>query len=87
MSIKTKFAAVAVAALVATGGIASTTTSAEAHGFRPGWAIGAGILGAAVIGSAVAASQPYPYYGYARCGYVRQFDAFGNYIGTVRACY
>jgi hypothetical protein len=86
MTIKTKFAAVAVAALVATGSIASTTTSAEAHGFHPGWAIGAGILGAAVIGSAVAASQPYPYYGYARCGYVRQFDAWGRpYL--VRTCY
>jgi hypothetical protein len=86
MSIKTKFAAVAVAALVATGSIAATTTSAQAHGFHPGWAIGAGLLGAAVLGSAIAASQPYPYYGYARCGYVRQFDAWGNPI-LVRTCY
>jgi hypothetical protein len=71
MTIKTKFAAVAVAALV--------------HGFHPGWAIGAGLLGAAVVGSAIAASQPYPY-GYSRCGYVRQFDAWGNpYL--VRTCY
>jgi len=85
MSIKTKFAAVAVAALVAIGGIASTTTSAEAHGFHPGWAIGAGLVGAAVVGSAIAASQPYPY-GYGRCGYVRQFDAWGNPI-LVRTCY
>ena len=85
MSIKTKFAAVAVAALVATGSIASTTTSAEAHGFHPGWAIGAGLVGAAIVGSAIAATQPYPY-GCARCGYVRQFDAWGNPI-LVRTCY
>jgi hypothetical protein len=89
MSIKTKFAAVAVAALVAAGSFASTTTPAEAHGFHPGWGIGAGLVGAAIVGSAIAATNPYPYYygGYAHCGWVRQFDAYGNYIGTVRSCY
>ena len=83
MSLKTKIAALAIAA---TGSVASTVTPAEAHGFHPGWGIGAGIVGAAVVGSAIAASNPY-YYGYHRCGWVRQFDAFGNYIGTVRTCY
>jgi hypothetical protein len=87
MSIKTKFAAVTVAALVAAGSFASTTTSAEAHGFHPGWGVGAGLVGAAIVGSAIAATTPYPYYGYAHCGWVRQFDAFGNYVGTVRSCY
>ena len=80
MSIKTKFAALAVAALVAAGSVASTATPAEAHGF------GAGLVGAAIVGSAIAASNPYPY-GYVRCGFVRHYDAFGNYIGTVRTCY
>ncbi len=87
MSIKTRIAAFALAALAAAGSVASTTTSAEAHGFHPGWGIGAGLVGAAVVGSAIAASNPYPYYGYRRCGWVRQFDAYGNYIGTVRSCY
>lgn len=86
MSIKTKIAALAVAALAATGSIASTTTSAEAHGIHPGWGIGAGLLGAAVVGSAIAATAPYPAYGY-RCGWVRQYDAFGRYIGSVNTCY
>ena len=42
MSIKTKIAALAVAALAVTGGVASTTTPAEAHGFHHGWGLGAG---------------------------------------------
>jgi hypothetical protein len=38
---------------------------------------------------AAAASGAYAndYYGYRRCGWVRQFDAYGNYIGRVRSCY
>jgi hypothetical protein len=84
MSIKTHIAALSLAALATTGSIASTTP-AEAKGL--GWAVGAGIVGAAVVGSAIAASQPYPYYGYAHCGYVRQFDAWGHYVGTIRTCY
>ena len=85
MSLKTRITALVVAIAV-TGSIASTVTPAEAHGFHPGWGIGAGLVGAAVVGSAIAASNPY-YYGYHRCGFVRQYDAFGNYIGTIRTCY
>jgi hypothetical protein len=70
MSIKTKIAALALAALAVTGGIASTTTQAEARPFGLGWGVGAGLVGAAVVG----------------CGWVRQFDAYGNYIGRVRTC-
>jgi hypothetical protein len=86
MSIKTKIAALALAALAVTGSIASTTTPAEAKPFGLGWGIGAGIVGAAVVGSAIAANNGYYDYGYRRCGWVRQFDAFGNYIGSVRTC-
>ena len=90
MSIKTNFAALALATLAITGSIASGVQPAEAHGFHPGWGIGAGLVGAAIVGSAIAASQPYAYdddYGYRRCTWVRQFDAFGNYVGRVRNCY
>ncbi|HLG80356.1 MAG TPA: hypothetical protein VKY22_05025 [Bradyrhizobium sp.] len=88
MSFKIKIAALALTAIAVTGSIASTVTPAEAHSFHPGWGIGAGLVGAAVVGSAIAASNPYPYYyGYRRCGLVRQYDAFGNYIGTIRSCY
>jgi len=84
MSIKTGIAALALATLAVTGSIASTT-QAEAQGL--GWGIGAGLLGAAVVGSAIAASNDGYYYdGYRRCGWVRQFDAYGNYMGRVRTC-
>ena len=85
MSIKTKIAAFALATLVATGSIVSTT-QAEAKPFGLGWGIGAGLIGAAVVGTAIAANNG-PYYGsYRRCAFVRQFDAYGNYIGTIRSC-
>jgi len=82
MSIRSRMAALALVALAVTGTVASTS-QAEAKGF--GWGIGAGLIGAAVVGSAIAANDGY-YYGYRRCGWVRQFDAYGNYIGRVRTC-
>jgi nitric oxide reductase large subunit len=87
MSIKNRIAAFALATLAVTGAIASTTTQAEAKPFGLGWGIGAGLVGAAIVGSAIAASNDGYYYdGYRRCGWVRQFDAYGNYIGRVRTC-
>jgi hypothetical protein len=85
MSIKTRIAALALATLAVTGAIASSTTQADAKGL--GWGIGAGLIGAAVVGSAIAASND-GYYdgGYRRCGWVRQFDAYGNFVGRVRTC-
>ncbi|MFH1343167.1 MAG: hypothetical protein ABIL01_18470 [Pseudomonadota bacterium] len=82
MSIKTKIAALALATLAVTGGIASSTTEAQAG---PKW-IGPAIFGAAVVGTAIAASSPYYYDGYRRCGWVREYDVFGRYIGRVRTC-
>ena len=83
MSIKTKFAALALAILAVTGTIASTT---QAQAKPLGWGVGAGLVGAAIVGTAIAASSNGYYDGYRRCGWVRQFDAFGNYIGRVRTC-
>ena len=83
MSIKTKIAALALATLAVTGSIASSTTEAQAG---PKW-VGPAIFGAAVIGTAIAASSPGYYYDdYRRCGFVRQFDAYGNYMGRIRTC-
>jgi hypothetical protein len=83
MSIKTRIAAVALAALAVTGSIAS----AEAKPLGWGWGVGAGIATAAVVGSAIAASNDPYYYGYHRCGWVAQYNAFGQYVGRVRSCY
>lgn len=87
MSIKSRIAATALATLAVTGSIASTTSQAEAK--QPGWVwgVGAGIATAAVVGSAVAASNDPSYYGYRRCGWVAQYNAFGQYVGRVRTCY
>ncbi|MGY3147180.1 hypothetical protein ACVWYQ_004179 [Bradyrhizobium sp. USDA 3397] len=87
MSIKTKIAAAALAALAVTGSIASTTSSAEAK--QPAWVygVGAGIATAAVVGSAIAATHDPYYHGYRRCGWVAQYNAFGQYVGRVRTCY
>ena len=92
MSIKTRIAALAVATLAVTGTIAATTTQAEAKPFGLGRGIGAGLVGAAIVGSAIAANDGdyyndgYNYGGFRSCGWVRQFDAYGNYMGTVRSC-
>jgi hypothetical protein len=91
MSIKTKIAAIAVAALALTGGIAATTQQAQA-GYR-GVGIGVGVAAGALVGAAIASNvyggpvyaSGYGY-GYRRCGYVRQFDVYGNYVGRVRTC-
>lgn len=82
MSIKTKIAALAIAALTVTGGIASTTTQAQA---KPNW-VGPAIFGAAIVGTAIAASTNNYGYGYRQCGWVRQFDVYGNYMGRIRTC-
>src|SRR5260370_13124265 len=82
MSIKTRIAALALAALAVTGSIATTTTPAEARGLR--WGIGAGLVGAAVVGSAIAASNDGYYYGgYCPCRRGRHLDSFRNYLRPV----
>ncbi|MGJ4890928.1 hypothetical protein [Bradyrhizobium sp. HKCCYLR20261] len=89
MSIKSKIAAVALATLAVTGGIAATSTPAAAGGYHPhwGWGVGAGLVGAAVVGSAIAASNDAYYYGgYRVCRWVPQYDIYGQYVGRVRAC-
>ncbi|SEM85690.1 hypothetical protein [Bradyrhizobium sp. OK095] len=86
MSIKTKIAALALAALAVTGSIVSTTSQAEAKPLGWGVGVGLGIATAAVVGTAIAASND-PYYGYHRCGWTPRYNAFGQYVGSVRSCY
>ncbi|MCP3474120.1 hypothetical protein NLM33_27785 [Bradyrhizobium sp. CCGUVB1N3] len=87
MSIKTKIAAITLAALTIAASVASTTSTAQAKPLGWGWGVGAGIATAAIVGTAIAASNDPYYYGYHRCGWVAQYDAFGHYLGRVRSCY
>jgi len=91
MSIKTRIAALTLAALVATGSIAATVNSAEArdfhggehgfheqHGFHDGWGRRSYIDGF---------NNDSNYYsGYGFCRWVPRFDIYRNYIGRVRSC-
>jgi hypothetical protein len=84
-----KITAVALAALTV-GAVFSTANQAQARG----WGVGLGIgLGVGALVGAAAASSYGPYYGrpayvvapgYRTCNWVRQFDAYGNYVG--KAC-
>jgi len=88
MSIKTKIAALALAALAVTGSMAATTTKAEAYPINNwGWGFGAGLATAAIVGTAVAASNgPVYYTTYRRCGLAPRYNAFGQYMYSVRVC-
>jgi hypothetical protein len=86
MTIKSTIAA-AVAIATLAGSLVVPSSAAQARG---GWGFGAAVVGAAVVGAAVAAnSAPYGGYyvdGYRRCGWERQYDAYGYYVGKVRVC-
>jgi hypothetical protein len=92
MSIKTKIAALAIASLTVIGGMAASSTDAQAkwkghhHGHGIGYGIAAGaLLGVGLAGAAYAAGPSYAY-DYRRCRWVAQYDQFGNYMGRTRAC-
>ncbi len=86
MSIKTKIAALALAAVAVTGAITATTTKAEAYPLNWGY-VGAGLATAAIVGTAVAASQgPVYYTTYRRCSLVPHYNVYGVYKYSVRVC-
>jgi hypothetical protein len=90
MSIKTRIAAFALGALVATGSLAAAATSAEArdfhedhgfhedHDFHHGW-------GRRYFNDGFY-NDSYDYSGYGYCHWVPRFDIYHNYIGRVRSC-
>ncbi len=84
---KTKIAAALIAALTLGTTAIATTGQAQAKGW--GWGgVGLGFAAGAMIGAA-AASSAYAGSDYVyvpRCRFVRQFDSWGNYIGSARVC-
>ena len=86
MSIKTKIATLAVAALAVTS---LTITAADAKPkFNP--VVGAVVGTAIVAGTIAAATQPSYGYGYGygprRCYWKPQYNVFGQFVGNVRVC-
>jgi hypothetical protein len=80
---KTRIAAALVAALTLGATVVAGSSQAEAHHFHGGWGWGgAGFAAGALIGAAVASDYAYV----PRCHFVRQFDVYGNYVGTARVC-
>lgn len=89
MSTKTKIAAMALATL--TLGTSVLAGSGEAQARHWGWGgVGLGLAAGAVIGAGIASRSYYePAYVYVdgpRCRWVRQYDAFGYYVGKTRVC-
>jgi hypothetical protein len=89
MSITSKLAA-AVAAIALVAGVTIATTPAQAgkwgNGFTYGL-VGGAVAGAMIAGGAYNAyAEPVYVGGYRRCGWVRQFNAYGEFVGTVRVC-
>jgi hypothetical protein len=78
---KTKIAAALVAAVTLGAVSVAGTSQAQAHHFNGGWGWGGLGLGLA-IGAAAASDYVYV----PRCHFVRQFDQFGNYVGTAKVC-
>jgi alpha-D-ribose 1-methylphosphonate 5-phosphate C-P lyase len=83
MSTKSRIGAALLAAV--TLGTAAIATSGEAQARHWGWGgVGLGIAAGALIGAAAANAYAEP--AYYRCRFVRQYDAYGYYIGTAKVC-
>ena len=84
MSIKTKIATLAVAAIALTGSIAAANAGPKVN------PVAAGLFGAAVIGTTIAvASQPHYVYPHRHrhCQWKPQYNVFGQFVGHVRVCH
>lgn len=88
MSIKTKIAAIAIAAAALTGGLASTAEAGPYWHPHHHWgpAVGFGLVAGTLAGAAIANSYAQPVVYGVRCRLVRQYDEFGNYLGRTRVC-
>jgi hypothetical protein len=89
MSTKIKFAAVALAAVTLASTTFVTTEQAEAKKWGWGPGIGVGIAAGALIGAGIASSaysRPTYVYDGPSCRWVRQYDAYGYYLGKTRVC-
>ncbi len=85
MTIRSKIAALAIAAVTLTGAFAATSQEAQASKLGVGLAIGA--AAGALIASGAYAGSHYGYYEPAyRCHWVKRYNGYGHYIGKARVC-
>jgi hypothetical protein len=85
MNLQSKIAAgLAVVALAAS---LTVPTSAANAGHR-GWGIAGAVIGSAIVAGAVANAYAEPVYvdGYRRCRFERQYNGYGDYVGTAKVC-
>lgn len=80
----------ALAALTLVAAVAVSGGQAEAKGWKTGVAVGVGVLAGAAIASHAYGAYGAPVYvggpGYRECRTIARYDAWGNYIRTVRVC-
>jgi hypothetical protein len=74
----------ALAGLTIVSSMLATTGQADAQFRRWGPAIGLGIATGIVAGAVIANSGPT--YVDGRCGWLRQYDRYGNYMGRAWVC-
>ncbi|MDB5602199.1 MAG: hypothetical protein JWN71_4243 [Xanthobacteraceae bacterium] len=83
----TKFIAAALAVATLAGSVVTTTGSAQA---RNGVGLGLGIVAGAVVAGAIAnnayAEPTYVVREHRHCRWVRNYDAYGYYVGKTRVC-
>ncbi|MCC6889297.1 MAG: hypothetical protein IT536_12250 [Hyphomicrobiales bacterium] len=77
-------AVAALAGLTIATSLIATTGQADAQFRRWGPALGIGIAAGVVTGAIIANSGPV--YVDGRCGWLRQYDRFGNYLGRTWVC-
>ena len=84
MSIKTKIIAAAAVLTLATA-LAVPSSEAQARG----WGLAAGIVGGAIVAGAIAShanANTVYVNGYRSCRLVRNYNAYGYYVGTTKVC-
>lgn len=75
-------AVAALAAVTIASSMIATTGTADAHFRRWAPAIGLGFAAGVVAGTVIANRGP----AYERCGWLRQYDRYGNYMGRTWVC-
>jgi hypothetical protein len=84
--LKSNMAAVALTALTLTACVTASSQRADAKGPRIELGMAAGLTGAVTVALANGGSDVDGREGDRRCGWIRQYDAYGNYLGRVRVC-